>query len=171
MRPPFRFPPPFPAPLSPSLSLSFPPRFFRPRITHWKTFRAATQLICPVVASFRFISAGKEKERIVHHALSRLSHGRHVLARHSASASLRAPGTGPCPPLSPLLYLTFLFFPFLSFFFYPSLFVIHPIRYSRIEPNYPRGVGLFIIQRFDVSRSKIEVFFLLFFLPLCYPCY
>lgn len=102
----------FPFSTTPPLS----PRFFRPRITHWKTFRAATQLICPVVASFRFISAGKEKERIVHHALSRLSHGRHVLARHSASAREQP------RPLSPLLYLTFLFFP-------PPFFLPLPLRY------------------------------------------
>ena len=124
-----------------------------------------------------------------------------MLARHSASASLRAPGTGPCPPLSPLLYLTFLFFPFLSFFFLPlplryppysllanrtklskgSRFIYHPtIRRVTIQDRsffssffftpllsmllangikLSKGIGLFIIQRFYVSRSKIEVFF------------
>lgn len=135
----------FPFSTTPPLS----PRFFRPRITHWKTFRAATQLICPVVASFRFISAGKEKERIVHHALSRLSHGRHVLARHSASAREQP------RPLSPLLYLTFLFFP--PPFFYPSPFVIRPIRYSRIKPNYPRREQAPFIYRPTIAKSLRRV--------------
>lgn len=38
--------------LSVFLRPSNPFRFFRPRITHWKTFRAATQLICPAVSFY-----------------------------------------------------------------------------------------------------------------------
>lgn len=135
----------FPFSTTPPLS----PRFFRPRITHWKTFRAATQLICPVVASFRFISAGKEKERIVHHALSRLSHGRHVLARHSASAREQP------RPLSPLLYLTFLFFPPLFFTPPPSLSALFVTRESNRTIQGESRLRLFIVQR---SRNPFDVY-------------
>lgn len=158
----------FPFSTTPPLS----PRFFRPRITHWKTFRAATQLICPVVASFRFISAGKEKERIVHHALSRLSHGRHVLARHSASASLRA-GTALSPFSSPLSY-----FPSPPPFFTPppSLSALFVARESNRTIQGESRLRLFIVQRlrnpFDAYRvyrdfvrdfQRVSSFLLLFF--------
>lgn len=160
----------FPFSTTPPLS----PRFFRPRITHWKTFRAATQLICPVVASFRFISAGKEKERIVHHALSRLSHGRHVLARHSASASLRA-GTASSPFSSPLSY--FPFFPSPLFFTPPPLLsALFVTRESNRTIQGESRLRLFIVQRsrnpFDVYRvyrdfvrdfQRVSSFLLLFF--------
>lgn len=129
----------FPFSTTPPLS----PRFFRPRITHWKTFRAATQLICPVVASFRFISAGKEKERIVHHALSRLSHGRHVLARHSASA-----GTASSPFSSPLSYFPFFPPP-------PSLSALFVTRESNRTIQGESRLRLFIVQR---SRNPFDVY-------------
>lgn len=157
----------FPFSTTPPLS----PRFFRPRITHWKTFRAATQLICPVVASFRFISAGKEKERIVHHALSRLSHGRHVLARHSASAREQP------RPLSPLLYLTFLS--------PPPLFLPLPLRYppysllanqtelskeragsvylSSNDREIPSTCVAYIEISFEISNAFLRFFFFSFF--------
>lgn len=161
----------FPFSTTPPLS----PRFFRPRITHWKTFRAATQLICPVVASFRFISAGKEKERIVHHALSRLSHGRHVLARHSASASLRA-GTASSPFSSPLSY--FPFFPSPFFLPLPLRYPPYSLLANQTELSKERAGSVYLSSNdreipstciayieisFEISNAFLRFFFFSFF--------
>ena len=53
--------------------------------------------------------------------------------------------------------------------FFLSFFLPFPLRYLlylRIESNYPRRIGLFIIQNpFDVSRSKLEMFFFFYLQP------
>ena len=64
---------------------------------------------------------------------------------------------------------------FFFFSFFLSLSFCYPIRYSRIKSKYPRRVGFPFIYHatiwFDLSRSKLEIFFFSFLLPLCYSSY
>lgn len=139
MRPPFRFPPPLPS-----------PRAFSGRVLRTEKL-LERQLSSSVPSSRRFVLSPLGKRKNASSIMPSLDYPTGGMC----SRGIQLPrGNSLVPFLLSSILLSFFSLPP---FFYPSPFVIRPIRYSRIKPNYPRREQAPFIYRPTIAKSLRRV--------------